>query len=127
MGVFRVPRATTSERMSTVLQQAEIVYDVDLNSYFGGDGSTLGGFDVGSKFVASPVLLHITLTPTDITNKSITLPSAPAYPSSVSFLPDGGPHQRYGVDYSVSGSILSWDGLGLENFLESGETITVTY
>lgn len=113
--------------MTFVLEPAEIVFDTDLNTYFGGDGSTLGGFDLGSKYVTPPVLIQVTLTPTDIINKNITLPSAPTYPSGVSLLPEGGPNQRYGIDYSVSGSILSWSGLGLENFLESGETITISY
>lgn len=127
MGVFRVPRATTSQRMNIILEEAEIVYDTDLDSYFGGDGTTLGGFDIGSKYVPPPVNTQITLTNQDIINKYVSLPSAPAYPACVSLLPDGGPHQRYGIDFKVVGSILSWDGLGLDNFLESGETITVTY
>ena len=61
MGVFRVPRATTEQRMSYVLQEAEIVFDTDLRSYFGGDGLTFGGFDVGYKYVAPPIYLRIIL------------------------------------------------------------------
>ena len=209
MGVFKVPRATTAQRMAIVLEKAEIVYDTDLDIYFGGDGSTIGGFPIGNG-VSTDVTEIITLTNNDIQNeyafltreafgvettvlyiegsapqiygvdyeilnnkvswsglglsgfleandkliityesnesigsvetreritisaqnisqKQVVLTNSPNNPSLVKLIPDGGIYQIYGVDFSVTGQILNWSGLGLENFLESGDTLTVTY
>jgi hypothetical protein len=35
--------------------------------------------------------------------------------------------QIYGTDYTVSGTTLSWNGLGLEPLLESGMTLIINY
>jgi hypothetical protein len=47
MGKFLVPRITTADRTGLVLDVAEIVFDTDLEQYFGGDGSTSGGIAIG--------------------------------------------------------------------------------
>ncbi len=48
MAVLKVPRITTADRTSLLLMASEIVYDTDLDLFFGGDGVTLGGFQIGS-------------------------------------------------------------------------------
>lgn len=209
MGVFKVPRATTAQRITIILDPAEIVFDTDLNTYYGGDGETLGGFPIGNG-VSTDITQIITLTQNDINNKyaflsneafgvettimhidgsgpqvygidytidknkviwsgsaldgvlevndkmiityesnksigsietreriiisvqniaqkQINLANTPNNPSLVKLIPDGGIQQIYGVDYSVTGQILTWNGLGLENLIESGDTLTVTY
>lgn len=125
MGIFRVPRVTTAERVALVLQSAEIVYDTDNNVYYGGDGATTGGYPLGSG--ASKVVEIITLTAQNILDKNVTLGSAPPIPNLVSLTPEGGIPQIYGIDYSVSGSVLSWNGLGLDNYLAANEIIVVSY
>lgn len=45
MAVFKVPRITTALRQDLLLEEAEIVYDVDLKKFFGGDGVTVGGVE----------------------------------------------------------------------------------
>lgn len=68
-----------------------------------------------------------TLTAQDITDKKVTLNQIPAN-NSISLMPDGGASQRIGVDFDVVNSNeVSWNGLGLDGFLEEGETIYVTY
>jgi hypothetical protein len=37
------------------------------------------------------------------------------------------PSQFYGLDFTVSGNILSWSGLGLDGILAAGDNLTVTY
>ena len=69
----------------------------------------------------------VTLTNDHITNKRIILSVAPVSVNLTEFLPDGGILQRFGIDYTISGNILSWDALGLDGFLIEGDRITINY
>ena len=53
MGKFLAPRITTSDRTGLTLDVGEIVFDTDLESYWGGDGSTAGGIAIGTGGGAS--------------------------------------------------------------------------
>lgn len=125
MAIFKVPRITTAQRSTLVLDVSEIVCDTDENKYYGGDGVTLGGIPLGGT--GQGPVEQFTLTATNITNKNVQLTISPEVPSAVLLFPEGGIVQRYGVDYTISGDILSWDGLGLDNFLEEGEFLIVKY
>lgn len=69
----------------------------------------------------------ITLTPTDITNKFVTLSAAPTSPTKTVMTVIGGPMQSYGADYTVSGSQLGWNGLFLDGLLVSGDMLVVEF
>lgn len=128
MAIFKAPRITTAQRLALVLQASEIVYDLDTKSFFGGNGVTLGGFPLGagaSGFGGEYEL--ITLTQENIDNKSITISRAPLSENFISVEIIGGITQLYGVDYEVAGTTLSWDGLGLDGFVEVGDIIVVNY
>ena len=47
MGSLKIPKISTTNRSGLVLSASEIVYDIDAEKIFGGDGHTLGGFAVG--------------------------------------------------------------------------------
>lgn len=64
---------------------------------------------------------------TIIANKSVTLAATPANPASTVLHVQGAPHQEYGIDFTVSGTTLSWNGLGLDGLLESGDKLRVVY
>lgn len=68
-----------------------------------------------------------TLTGTDITNKYVTLSFAPSPANETSVDVIGGIKQDYSVDFTVSGSQLSWNSLGLEALLSSGDKLVITY
>jgi hypothetical protein len=68
-----------------------------------------------------------TLVPADITAKGFTLNPAPKFPGQVDLQIVGGLDQVNGVDFSVSGSMLSWDSLGLEPDVESGDEFILSY
>jgi hypothetical protein len=125
MAIFKVPRITSGERQQIILESAEIVYDTDAKTYYGGDNLTLGGYPLGSG--SSLKTEKITLTQDDILNKYILLSSIPTNPMSTFVLPDGGIFQSYGIDFTILGNKLSWEGLGLDNLLEVGETLTISY
>jgi hypothetical protein len=46
MAIFKCPRITTEQRLSLVITEAEIVFDVDEKKYYGGDSITLGGIPI---------------------------------------------------------------------------------
>lgn len=71
-----------------------------------------------------------TLGASDITNKYITLASAPVAAGKVIVLIKGAPNQFYGEDFQMnSGSPtrLEWGGMGLDGLLEVGDKLTVSY
>jgi hypothetical protein len=125
MAIFRVPRITTASRLSLTLEESEIVYDVDLDLFFGGNGIDKGGFPIGRG--VDNKSYTITLSGSDIQNKKIILDPAPIYPTNVSLTPYGGIPQANGIDFEVIGNELKWNGLGLDNFLEAGEKLIVQY
>lgn len=68
-----------------------------------------------------------TLSSLNISQKKIILSNTPKSSESLRFQPDGGLDQRLGIDYSVFGNEISWDGLELDGFLEVGEKIRIIY
>jgi hypothetical protein len=70
---------------------------------------------------------EVTLTMQNIIDGQVILSRTPVLPSAVRLLPDGGIPQRYGVDYAVVGNILTWQGLGLDGFLEEDDILYITY
>jgi hypothetical protein len=67
------------------------------------------------------------ITAVEVAAKQITLSPVPNDSGSVTleFLGAGG--QENGVDFGVSGDVLSWNGKGLDGFIESGDIIIVRY
>jgi hypothetical protein len=127
MAIFRVPKITTNDRSQLVLSSSEIVYDTDTSAFFGGDGQTPGGFEIGKSSGLKIKTETFTLNSQHIASKSIVLSKTPANSNDVSFFPEGGIQQRNSIDFMVSLNTISWSGFGLDNFLEIGDIINVTY
>ncbi len=125
MAIFKVPRISTSQRMGLLLEVGEIVYDTDQNSFYGGNSVSNGGFLIGSN--SGFIVERIPLIQTDIDNKFVTLASTPLIASAVVVTPEGGPMQINGVDFTIVGNQLRWDGLGLDNFLDITDVLVVQY
>lgn len=125
MAVFKAPRLNEVQRMGLVLEASEVVYDTTVKSFFGGDGLTLGGFPIG-KGIGTNVD-KVTLSQQNLDEKKVSLSSPPAVPGAVTLLPIGGIPQVNGIDFEVVGNELSWNGLGLDNFLELGEQLIIQY
>ena len=70
---------------------------------------------------------YVTLKSTDISNKFITLSSAPTVPADTLLTVIGGPMQNYGIDYTVSGTILSWSGLFLDGVLIVNDILIIQF
>lgn len=85
-------------------------------------GSPSTAVATGVEYVEYP-----TLTGTDITNKNISLSATPLDPAKVKLDVISGSSQQYSVDYTVSGSTLDWDGLGLDGSLTNGDVLRIVY
>lgn len=68
----------------------------------------------------------ITLSAANILSKSVSLSATPSVPAEVN-LSVGGVDQEVGIDFSTSGTLLSWSGMGLDGILTEGDILTVTY
>lgn len=90
-----------------------------------------GQFDLtgggGSGPSSSYTVEQFTLTALQAANKQVTLASAPTTPAATILIIQGGGGQAYSVDYTVSGSTLSWNTLGLDGFLDENDIITVIH
>ena len=126
MAILKVPRITTSARSNLVLEKAEIVMDTDQNVYYGGDGETQGGFPLGAG--SSNYTETIIVTQQMVNNKKLTLEKTPLFPANVKLDFIGGIPQLNGIDFEIiSGNILSWQGKGLDNFIEENDVVIISY
>lgn len=125
MAIFKAPRITTSQRSSLVLQEAELVYDTNQKTFYGGDNTTPGGFVVGAN--SGFIVERIQLTNQNILDKFVTLTSTPMFPNMVFLTIESGIAQVNGIDFQVTGNVLSWDSLGLDNFLDNTDVLIVLY
>jgi hypothetical protein len=123
MAVFKAPKISQSQRQTLVLDISEIVFDTTENRFYGGDGATPGGFQIGAGFNVE----KITLTQSNLDDKKVVLSSTPLYPEAVTLVPVGGIPQENGIDFEVVGNEISWNGLGLDNFLELNEKLIIQY
>lgn len=126
MAILKVPRITTIQRQALTLEIGEIVFDIDNSSFYGGDGSSSGGFPIGRGGSGSNTVIK-TLSQSDIENKKLVLAQAPSFPTSVTLTPIGGIPQANGIDFEVIGNELHWSGMGLDGFLEENEQLIVSY
>lgn len=85
-------------------------------------------FDTDPKIKDNVVITEkIMLTPTDITNKTVTLSSIVATPFKTRMTVVGGPEQEILADFTVSGNILGWSGTTLDGVLEDGDELIITH
>jgi len=96
------------------------------------DAATKGYIDGIVDNLATSVteIEKIILTSTDITNKYVDLSYNAKSINDIDLHIQYGPPQVRGVDYQLLASDLdrvSWDGLGMDGIVESGDALTVTY
>jgi hypothetical protein len=69
----------------------------------------------------------VVITQQNLIDGFLLLPMTPIYASEVSVTPIGGITQLNGVDFEVTGNVLSWSGLGLDNFLEENDILIIQH
>ena len=85
------------------------------------DSSSAGG-GTGNRVVE-----YRTITNAEAVSKEITLSNVPSDPSEVVLDIISGVPQKFGTDYSVTGDVLTWNGLGLDVTLEENDDIRIIY
>jgi hypothetical protein len=83
--------------------------------------------EIQNAQLGAPICVKLILTQQHLDNKQIVLAITPSVPGAVTLVPDEGIPQVNGKDFEVTGNILSWEGLGLEGFLELGELLIIQY
>ena len=68
-----------------------------------------------------------TVTAGEESAKAMTLAALPSSPAKVMLDLIGGTAQIYNTDFVVTGSTLSWSGLGLDGLIASGDVVRVMY
>ena len=71
MAMFKAPKVTTAQRNTLTLEVSELVYDVDQKAFYGGDGTTLGGFLVGET--SGFIVEQVEFSQQDINNGLVTM------------------------------------------------------
>lgn len=112
---------------------------------FGVDAAILGSLDLTNDIIpatntlagkvtlnqirvlAQPTVEIRTITAGEETNKELILSATPLTTSKVILDVRGAAAQFYGDDYTVSGSTLSWSGLGLDGLLSDGDKVRIIY
>ena len=72
-------------------------------------------------------VVYHTLNASEVTAKQITLPNTPTTSSKVMLDIIQGSSQHYGVDFTVSGTTLSWSGLNLDGNLNANDVLRINY
>ena len=127
MAILKVPRLDTLTRVNLILEKSEIVYDTDVDAFFGGDGVTLGGVELGSQGGVRFFKEIKILNADHISSGTIPLEKSPDKPSTVRLVPKHGIEQDYGNDFIVTGNQIVFKDLGLDGFLEVNETVYIYY
>ena len=125
MAVFKCPKITTAQRLNLVFQESEILYDIDLKQYFGGDNLTIGGFPIGGNFEINREL--ITINQVNLDTKSFNLLKTPTNPENTKLTFINGTVQIYSIDFIIDQNVVEWEALGLDNFVEINDIILIEY
>jgi hypothetical protein len=73
------------------------------------------------------ILYTVVITQQNLNDKSLTLPHTPISSESVSISFVNGTSQVNGIDYEVSGNVVSWEDMGLDNFIELNDVLIVQH
>lgn len=90
-------------------------------------GVTNSNWQVFSAGGSSVGIENFTITGPILTAKQVTLAFAPTTPSVTILTPLGGVQQQYGVDFTITGTTLSWNGLGLDGYFVLNDKFSVIY
>ena len=72
-------------------------------------------------------IIQYEITQENLDTKQFQLPHEPQTPMAVRIIPAGGVEQINGIDFEVTGSTVSFGGLGLDGYLEVGEILIVIF
>ena len=124
---YKAPVATSGDLPATGNSAGDMRVLTDTNQIVVWDAGSsawvvTGGGGGGGGFVE-----RFTLDAGDLAAKNVTLGTSPTDPGSIQFVVIGGPDQNKDVDFSLSGTTVSWNGLALDGILEIGDQLIISY
>jgi len=101
----------------------------DCDGYGTGENNVVRGNDPRIQALGSvPVSEQFTLSANQINvSKLVNLTYTPVSGFNVVVAPMDGPLQYSPNDFTVTGTVLSWDGLGMDGILEENDILIVNY
>lgn len=107
----------------------DIVAQMPTDFYTQAEVDTISGAlnDKISAAGAIDIIDYFTVTSGNVTSKSVTLSQTPVLAAAVGLDIVGGTTQYYGTDYTVSGTALGWNGLGLDGVIEESDKMRAIY
>lgn len=121
-GVMVPETEWTLDEFDVVFEPGSVPADGDaVYLYYMTQSSSIPG--TGSE----PKTEYRTLSGPEASAKQLTLAETPVDPTNVMVDILGGCAQQYGVDYTVTGSTLSWTGLALDGELAAADKLRITY
>jgi hypothetical protein len=107
----------------------DIVAQIPTDFYTQAEVDTISGAlnDKIGAAGAVDIIDYFTVTSGNVTSKSVTLSQTPVSAAAVGLDIVGGTTQYYGTDYTVSGTTLGWNGLGLDGVIEVDDKMRAIY
>jgi hypothetical protein len=133
--IFPVPSTGGSGTITSVNGDTGPAVQLDaVNIPYDNTTSGLTATDVQGaidEIVANPVSVtsveYRAVTAPEDAAKQLTLSGTPASPTNVRLGIAGAPTQVYGLDFTVSGAVLSWSGTALDGVLATGDELVIVY
>lgn len=125
----RIRLATTPTTDTPPVGQVSVYAKSDLKLYLKDEtGAEYQLLTSGTPGVGGYFVDYYTLDAGEVTAKEIELSGSPTQPTRVLLdIADGGGSRTYLLDYTVSGNVLSWNGLRLDGLLEEGDELRVVW
>jgi len=126
-------KVATTGALPTSANDGDLAVVLDVDDLYEYDGDTSSWVKIGSVSwgggggSANFLVETRSITGTEISNKQLTLVNTPTASSAVIVDAIGGTGQRVSVDFSLTGNILSWNGLGLDGVVSSGDVLRISY
>lgn len=76
MGIFKLPSINSTDRVTSIWDQRELLYDIDLDLIYMGDGATLGGVVVNGAALADGANIIAAGTQTALTSGTVLFDNA---------------------------------------------------
>lgn len=128
---IQLRRGTASEwsTANPILAEGEFALEKDTKLYKIGDGlNAWNDLPYGGPGGSSGIRVQsFTVSGPQATAKQITLSATPLNISETLVWHVGGSIQKFGVDFTIIGNKLDWNGLGMETIIDTNDEIIIQY
>lgn len=125
----RIRLATIASDNTPPAGQVSVYSKIDKNLYLKNDSGVETQLLTNATRIGSTHLVeYFDLTQQHIIDKELTLEVEPEFPErTLVDAANGGGMLRYGLDFTVSGKVLTWSGGRFDGIFEAGDELRVVY